>query len=77
MCQIIVEHKDLFLDKTLLELGSGVGLAGLVASHFAKAPVLLTDGEDYIVDVLKKNVERNNLSSKGMVFDPCAVDRWH
>ena len=48
-----------------MELGSGVGLAGLVASNYAKAPVLLTDGEDYIVEVLKKNVARNGLESKG------------
>lgn len=60
-----MKHRQLFEGKTLLELGSGVGLAGLVASNYAKAPVLLTDGEDYIVEVLKKNVERNNLQAKG------------
>jgi predicted nicotinamide N-methyase len=65
-----VRHKDLFKGKTLLELGSGVGLAGLVASHFARAPVLLTDGEAYIVDVLKKNVARNNLETKGAFYTP-------
>jgi predicted nicotinamide N-methyase len=64
LCETIVKHKALFEGKTLLELGSGVGLAGLVASQYAKEPVLLTDGEDYIVDVLKKNVARNGLESK-------------
>ena len=51
-------------------------MAGLVASNYAKAPVLLTDGEDYIVDVLKKNVSRNNLEEKGTLEFFSLLNGW-
>lgn len=43
-----------------MELGSGVGLPGFVASKFANK-VLLTDGNDFVVDsILKRSVSFHN-----------------
>jgi len=46
--------KALISGKSLVELGAGVGLAGLIASDFA-TKVLLSDGNDSVVNLLKKN----------------------
>jgi predicted nicotinamide N-methyase len=52
----IVDHCESFTGKTILEVGAGAGLTGLVCSHFAKR-VLLTDGNDLVVELLKINTE--------------------
>ena len=47
--------------KQILELGAGVGLAGLIASKLADDPssVILTDNNQHILDLLEKNVLEN------------------
>lgn len=47
--------------KKILELGAGVGLAGLIASKLADDPstVILTDNNQHILDLLEKNVLEN------------------
>lgn len=54
-----IEHvKTEFKDKIVLELGSGTGLVGLVAAHYAKS-VLLTDFDQITLDLMKKTIELN------------------
>jgi predicted nicotinamide N-methyase len=50
---------DLLKDKAVLELGSGLGLAGLAASDVA-ASCHLTDNDDNIVSLLKDLVKDND-----------------
>jgi len=58
-------NKELFKGKRVLELGSGVGLAGLaVASLCAAAEVVLTDGNPTAVQVLQENIARNRAGFK-------------
>ena len=45
----------LFQGKNVLEIGSGTGLAGLVAANYAQK-VVLTDYQDTIIDLLRKNI---------------------
>lgn len=45
----------------MLEVGSGAGLAGIVAGKLSKTPhtLVLSDNNDYVLDVLRKNVDHN------------------
>lgn len=48
---------------TILELGAGTGLAGLVAaSHLRSKSLVLTDGDDVVVEGLTQNIARNLVS---------------
>jgi hypothetical protein len=63
----------MFKDKTVIELGAGAGyrfsvhkylievsgLPGIFTSHFAKH-VIVTDGDDKVVTVMKYNVQINH-----------------
>ena len=46
---------EMFRDKTVLELGAGPGLCGLVTAHVAKT-VVLTDYQDLVMDLIDKNI---------------------
>eukprot|EP00854_Cymbomonas_tetramitiformis_P018511 gene18511-22097_t len=63
-------------DKRVLELGAGVGLAGiaLAAMGIAKE-VVLTDGNPTCVDVLQENLERNN-AKYGRTMTRAEVLHW-
>ena len=50
-----------FEGKNIVELGSGTGLCGLMLSRMGIAnSVLLTDGEDIVMDVLRANCAKRN-----------------
>ncbi len=55
----------------VLELGSGVGLAGLAAAKRG-ATVTLTDGDPAALDLLNRNISHNRLSDRCTA----AVFRW-
>jgi len=44
----------------VLELGAGMGVAGLLAAQLTGAPVLLTDGHDTVVRLLELNRQLNS-----------------
>eukprot|EP00761_Pharyngomonas_kirbyi_P010472 gb/GECH01010492.1/.p1 GENE.gb/GECH01010492.1/~~gb/GECH01010492.1/.p1 ORF type:complete len:269 (+),score=80.78 gb/GECH01010492.1/:1-807(+) len=54
----IMKHPDYFHGKTVIELGSGVGLPGIVAARFAEE-VYLTDYMDQIIDNINYNIFLN------------------
>jgi len=54
LCNYILRHQSLFQGKRVLELGSGVGLSGLLAAQFASG-VTLTDGNEAVLDLLRRN----------------------
>ncbi len=43
LAEFIIDHKEEFKDKTVIELGAGAGLTGLVCAQYAKN-VYITDG---------------------------------
>lgn len=55
-----------FMGRTVLELGAGTGLVGIVASVLGAGRVILTD-LPYALDNARENVERNRLALKGKV----------
>jgi tRNA G26 N,N-dimethylase Trm1 len=54
----IYRNKVLFVKKTVLEVGSGPGLCGLVASLHADK-VVLSDNNNTILDLIKENIRLN------------------
>jgi len=58
LCKYILNHKSMFINKTVLELGAGLGVCGMVVAHFCKLSVI-TDGVDEVVNVLQNNIEKN------------------
>jgi len=55
----IVSKPEAVRGKTVLELGSGTGVGGLSAAAAGAASVLLTDGGETTLDLLKRNAVAN------------------
>ncbi|KAL4473135.1 hypothetical protein ABPG72_007365 [Tetrahymena utriculariae] len=56
LAEFIVENKEIFRDKVVLELGAGVGLSGLVCAQYAKQ-VYVTDGNDIVCELMEMNAQ--------------------
>jgi len=69
----IATRADEFRGKTVLELGAGTGLPGLVAAALG-ASVVLSDRSDLIVDVCRMNGERNNAA--GVEYRVADWEEW-
>lgn len=55
-----IEHKSVFRDKSVLELGAGTGLSSLIISKFCSPKsVYISDGNDKVIDNLIENVAIN------------------
>lgn len=63
MVDFIFANQDLFCKKTVLELGSGVGIVGLALGNLAQE-VFLTDHDVNALELCQENLERNLESSK-------------
>lgn len=57
-----VSHPSLFEGKSVLELGSGLGLSGLAAAHAGAVRVCLTDALPAIVANLERVIEHNGVA---------------
>ena len=57
LSRYIFDNSQHFLHKTILELGAGGGLPGLVATQYADV-VIATDNEPIVLDLLKENYEK-------------------
>jgi predicted nicotinamide N-methyase len=56
LAEYLLTHSSIIQGKTVLELGAGTGLTGLFISHLTYW-VILTDGNEIVMNVLSKNVE--------------------
>ena len=59
LCHYILQQPDKVRHKTVLELGAGMGLCGIVAYHIGARDVLMTDGDIHVLDNMRYNVEQN------------------
>lgn len=57
----LATHGNICRHSSILELGAGSGLAGLVAGRLSVDPsrVVLTDNNDLVLDLLRKNIDVN------------------
>jgi len=69
LAEYIVAHSDDFKGKKLVELGSGVGLAGLVAAKYCEK-VTLTDRSSTVLQLLQRNI---NLNVNDLASKECSV----
>lgn len=59
-CHYMARHPDIVAGKTVLELGAGTGVLGMLASRLGGACVALTDGDEPSINLLQRNLEHNN-----------------
>lgn len=60
LAEYVITHVDVFADKTVLELGAGVGFTGLVLAHVARPKrVVLSDYGASVMQNLRYNAEVN------------------
>ncbi|KAF7014533.1 unnamed protein product [Triticum aestivum] len=55
------EHPETVKGHSLIELGSGIGITGILCSRFCKE-VVLTDHNDEVLEIIKKNIEMQSCS---------------
>ncbi|XP_012231614.2 methyltransferase-like protein 22 isoform X2 [Linepithema humile] len=60
LADYILSYPDLFKDQTILELGSGVGLTGIVASYLAKEVICTDISVGGILNLIERNFLRNH-----------------
>lgn len=57
----ILENREIFANKTILEVGSGVGISSIVASIYAKKVICTDINIGGILDLIKRNIELNRV----------------
>jgi predicted nicotinamide N-methyase len=62
MGDYILHNKSIFQDGVVLELGSGCGLIGILASKMAKH-CYCTDVGDNVLGICQKNIDQNNVDN--------------
>lgn len=67
LADYILSNPDLFRNKTVLELGAGVGLTSIVASFLAKEVICTDIDVKGILDVIRRNVARNSAYVKSRI----------
>jgi predicted nicotinamide N-methyase len=60
--QFICNHSEIVISKTVLELGAGLGLPGLLAGKLGASRVCLTDCLPLALAKLNKSIQANNLT---------------
>jgi len=60
LSKFILRNIELFSGKSVLEVGSGIGVTGLLASQINNSVCVLTDSNEYVMDILRQNVALNS-----------------
>ena len=62
LCHYMTQHSDdLVQHKRVLELGSGLGLCGILAHRLGAAQVIMTDGDTDVLRQLRSNLPLNDI----------------
>lgn len=70
---VLAEHKEKLLGKSMLDLGCGSGILGLVGLLYGAKDVLLVDIDEDAVAVSRENAERNDML-KRTEFRACGIE---
>lgn len=62
MNNYLSNNTEILEGKSIIELGSGIGITGILCSKFCHE-IVLTDHNDEVLDIIKKNMELVSLSS--------------
>ncbi|XP_026660799.1 putative uncharacterized protein DDB_G0277003 isoform X2 [Phoenix dactylifera] len=66
LSELILSYPMTFSNKFCFEVGSGVGLVGIMLKHVGASKVILTDGDMSTLANMKLNLELNHLASETM-----------
>lgn len=61
MNNYLSQHPEIVKGCSVVELGSGIGITGILCSRFCKE-VVLTDHNDEVLEIIKKNIELQSCS---------------
>lgn len=64
----MLANRTVFMEKTVLELGSGTGICGIMAAKIG-AKVILSDQNVFASELILKNVELNNVNAQFIPLD--------
>jgi len=59
LVRYLLDHPDQYANKSVLDLGAGMGVVGIATSAFLKCPTLMVDYQPKVLDLCKKNVQAN------------------
>ena len=59
LCRYILNNPTLIQNQAVVELGSGLGLCGIICYYLGAKRVLLTDGDTSVLSNLRYNVRKN------------------
>lgn len=63
MNNYLSQHPEIVKGCSVIELGSGIGITGILCSRFCKE-VVLTDHNDEVLEIIRKNIELQSCSEK-------------
>ena len=70
MAAFLLQHEATMVqNRTICELGAGVGLCGIVASRLGAKSVLMTDGDTTVLENLRHNVDLNSTTTTATIPD--------
>ena len=59
LCEFMCSNPHYIENKTVLEIGAGLGLCGLLAYHLKASSVVMTDGDTDVLSEMRSNVDHN------------------
>ena len=68
LCDYIFDYDSLFQDKTVCELGCGLGMVSILLAKMNKTKILVaTDGDDDTMDLLRENIKLTNCADNSII----------
>ncbi|EGZ24076.1 hypothetical protein PHYSODRAFT_296275 [Phytophthora sojae] len=64
LSDFMYQNRGRFAGKSVIELGSGLGLIGILASYLTDEQVLITDGDDDTIELLVANCKLNEVEDR-------------
>lgn len=59
LCRFAAYNPHLFAQKRVIELGAGAGLGSAVVAQLGPSELVVTDGSEQVMDLLRRNVNEN------------------